>query len=139
MNGFVESVRIGSNSVMLDPVVFPNAAVLKNNANLGRLNITSTMGRDAESGFYTELFAFGARSFSIWDADGQLKYDSGDALEHITAEASRQISTPRIRPTTFDNRSDDKGPEPEGVVIGKVFGTPVRVYWPRTNRRSGRL
>ena len=22
----------------------------------------------------------------------------------------------------FDNRSDDKGPEPEGVVIGKVFG-----------------
>ena len=39
----VEPVRAGS--VTLDPAVFPNAAVLKDSDNLGRLNITNTMGR----------------------------------------------------------------------------------------------
>ncbi|MBM3789767.1 MAG: esterase-like activity of phytase family protein, partial [Acidobacteria bacterium] len=36
---FEEAVRVGSSSVVLDPAAFPDAAVLKNNANLGRLNI----------------------------------------------------------------------------------------------------
>ena len=54
--------------MVLDPVIFPNAAVLKNDANLGRLNITNTLGRNSATGLYEELFAFGARSFSIWDA-----------------------------------------------------------------------
>ncbi len=121
---FVESVRIGSNSVVLDPSAFPNAAVLKNSANLGRLNITSTMGKESASGPYTELFAFGARSFSIWDVDGQLQYDSGDALERITATVHPANFNASNTSNDFDNRSDDKGPEPEGVAIGKVSGTP---------------
>ena len=99
------------------------AQVLKNNANLGRLNITKTMGQNA-AGLYTELFAFGARSFSIWDAAGKLVYDSGDLLEHITAEARPPNFNASNDTNTFDNRSDDKGPEPEGVVIGKVLGKP---------------
>jgi 5'-nucleotidase len=45
------------------------------------------MGKDPVSGLYTEAFTFGARSFSIWDVGGQLMYDSGDALERVTAEA----------------------------------------------------
>ena len=85
--GLVEAVRLGSNTVILDTAKFPNAAVLKDNANLGRLNIATTMGRDEASGLYTELFAFGARSFSVWDVKGELVYDSGDLLERITAEA----------------------------------------------------
>ncbi len=71
---FEEAIRIGNGDVILDPVAFPNGAVLKNNANLGRLNITTTMGKDSASGLYTELFAFGARSFSVWDVDGHLQY-----------------------------------------------------------------
>ena len=62
---FAEAIRVDSDKVMLDPVKFPNAAVLKSSANLGRLNITSTMGRNPVTGLYEELFAFGARSFSI--------------------------------------------------------------------------
>ena len=40
---FVEVVRVGATSVLLDPLKFPNAAVLKNNTNLGRLNIPARL------------------------------------------------------------------------------------------------
>ena len=119
---FAEAVRVGSGSVVLDPVKFPNAAVSKNNANLGRLNITSTLGRNAVTGFYEELYAFGARSFTIRKATGELVYDSGDDFEWITAAAYSMNFNASNTSNDFDSRSDDKGPEPEGLVIGKVFG-----------------
>ena len=119
---FIEPVRVGSNSVLLDPVRFPDAAVLKNNGNLGRLNILSTLGKNPVTGMFEELYSFGARSFSIWDAAGKLVYDSGDDLERITAQAYPDFFNTSHTNNTMDNRSDDKGPEPEGVVIGKVSG-----------------
>jgi hypothetical protein len=121
---FTETVRIGSDDVVLDPVKFPNAATLKNSANLGRLNITNTKGRNTTTGFYEELFAFGTRSFSIWNDRGKLIFDSGDAFERITAETFPSNFNASNTNNTFDNRSDDKGPEPEGVVVGNVFGKP---------------
>ena len=108
---------------VLDPVKFPNAAVLKNNANLGRLNITTNRGRNAVTGVYEELFAFGARSFSIWTTDGAQVFDSADDLEWLTAAALPANFNASHTSNSRDSRSDDKGPEPEGVTIGKAFGT----------------
>jgi hypothetical protein len=119
---FAEGVRVGSSGVTLDTAKFPNAAVLKNNSNLGRLNITSTLGRNPLTGFYEELYAFGTRSFSIRKASGELIYDSGDDLEWITALDFPANFNASNTNNDFDNRSDDKGPEPEGVVVGKVYG-----------------
>ena len=121
-DGFTETVRLGDGSVILDPAFFPNAAVLKNEANLGRLNITTTLGTNSATGLYEQLFAFGARSFSIWDAEGKLTFDSGDAFERITADAFPANFNASNSNNTFDNRSDDKGPEPEGVVVGEILG-----------------
>jgi hypothetical protein len=118
----VEAVRLGSSSVVLDTNKFPNAAVLKNNANLGRLNITSASGRNPVTGAYEEIVAFGARSFSIWDEQGQQVFDSGDDFERLTAQRYPDKFNALNSNNDFDNRSDDKGPEPEGIVIGKVFG-----------------
>lgn len=117
---FAEGVRVGSSAVTLDPLIFPNPAVLKNNSNLGRLTITSTLGRNPVTGFFETLYAFGGRSFSIRKASGELVFDSGDDLEWITAEAHPSNFNASNTSNDFDNRSDDKGPEPEGVVIGKV-------------------
>jgi len=119
---YVENVRLGSSSVVLDPVKFPNAAVLKDSDNLGRLNITSASGRNPVTGVYEEIFAFGSRSFSIWDADGGMVFDSNDDLERLTAARFPANFNASNSNNDFDNRSDDKGPEPEGVVVGKVFG-----------------
>jgi hypothetical protein len=116
--GFVEASRAGS--LNLDPTAFPNAADLKQNANLGRLNVTNQLGDPDNDGDFDELYAFGSRSFSIWTLTGQLVYDSGDDFEKITAAAFPANFNASNTNNTLDSRSDDKGPEPEGIVLGKV-------------------
>jgi hypothetical protein len=69
----------------LDPKAFPNAAELQADEALGRLTVTTANGDTDGDGDFDELYAFGGRSFSIWDEQGELVYDSGDDLEQITA------------------------------------------------------
>jgi DNA-binding beta-propeller fold protein YncE len=118
--GFVEEVRVGS--LMLDPLVLPNAATLKLNVNLGRLNVSKASGNFDTDGDYDALYAFGARSFSILTADGERIFDSGDAIEQITAAAYPSFFNAGHTTNARDDRSDNKGPEPEGVTVGKAFG-----------------
>jgi hypothetical protein len=107
----VEQRRVNHASVILDPVAFPNAAALKTNAQLGRLNITTTLGDTDGDGDYDELYSYGTRSFSIWNGlTGQLVYDSKN---QINLKANELGKYP-------DGRSDDKGCEPEGITIGRV-------------------
>lgn len=122
---YEEAVRLSSSAYVLDPTVFPNADVLK--ANIGRLNVTKASGDLDGDGDYDEIHAFGARSFSIWNAaTGALVWDSGNELEEITAKhpvygalfnASNTLGAPQLK-----NRSDDKGPEPEGVAVAQILG-----------------
>ncbi|MGA0333338.1 MAG: choice-of-anchor I domain-containing protein [Kiritimatiellia bacterium] len=77
-------------------------------------------------GDFDELYAIGARSFSVWSARGQLLYDSGDLLESKLAELEpANFNSTNDETGSFDDRSDDKGPEPEGLVIGEVDGVPL--------------
>ena len=71
---------------------------------------------------YDQLFAFGARSFAIWDTQGNLIADSGSDFERITAEQFPDNFNSDNDENSFDTRSDNKGPEPEGVAIGQVNG-----------------
>jgi hypothetical protein len=119
---FAEVVRVGSSAVQLDPARFPFAATLKNTANLGRLNITNTLGRNPSTGLYEELYAFGTRSFTVWNSSGEPLFDSGEELERVTAAAYPANFNASNTSNAFDSRSDDKGPEPEGVVTGKIDG-----------------
>jgi choice-of-anchor I-like protein len=120
-SGFNEETRVGS--VTLDPAAFPDAAVLQANAALGRLRITNAMGDDDGDGDFDRLFSFGARSFSIRSVLGHLIFDSGDDLERVLAEAvPADFNSTHDANGSFDTRSDDKGPEPEGVAVGQVEG-----------------
>lgn len=108
--------------VTLDPEVFPNAAALQLPELLGELEITSVNGSDDGGQSYQEIFAFGARSFSIWDADtGAQVFDSGDDFEQITAmELPTEFNSNNDENDSFDSRSNDAGPEPEGVAVGQI-------------------
>lgn len=97
-------------------------AALTGNADLGRLNVTIENGFDEAAGCYDELYAFGARSFSIWSTEGQRVFDSGDALERITAAALPEFFNSNHTESNLEGRSEDKGPEPESLTIGEVGG-----------------
>lgn len=117
--GFVEEVRIGGAN--LDPA-FPNATQLKQNANLGRLRITSATGDVDGDGDIDILHSFGARSFSIRDGGGNLVFDSGDQLEQLTAAVLPDFFNAGHDNSVKDSRSSSKGPEPEGLVVGNAYG-----------------
>jgi hypothetical protein len=86
---------------------------------LGRLTVTNTPPNDDLG----NLYVFGARSFSIWNADnGRLVWDSGDQLEQTVALRLPANFSSNNDADNFDNRSDNKGPEPEAVAVGRVGG-----------------
>lgn len=124
--GYNEEVRVSN--LNLDPAAFPDASFLQRNTALGRMTATNSMGDTNNDGDYDEIYVYGARSFSIRHAQtGALVYDSGADLEKITAadpvfsamfNASNTAGA--IAPK---NRSDDKGPEPEGVAMATINGT----------------
>ncbi|MDY6782286.1 MAG: choice-of-anchor I family protein [Cyanobacteriota bacterium] len=108
--------------LILDPIAFPNANELQDDDVLGRLDVSTIDGDVDGDGDYDRLFTYGARSFSIWDSQGNLVFDSGDDLERITAAAFPDNFNASNDSNSFDNRSDNKGPEPEGVTTGVIDG-----------------
>ena len=120
---FNEEARI--KDVTLDPTVFPNADELQQDENLGRLKITKTQGDLDNDGDFDKLFSYGARSFSIWDDSGNLVFDSGDQIARILASQTPELFNANDGVAEeFDDRSDDKGAEPESVTVGIVDGKP---------------
>ena len=96
---------------------------------------------------YEKLYAFGARSFAIWDGEtGAQVFDSGAHMERFMANQHEQanaivanlndiqcmLGSDRSIPcdqyfnsnhshgASMDRRSVNKGPEPEGVVVGAL-------------------
>jgi DNA-binding beta-propeller fold protein YncE len=120
--GFVEVLRVGNAAYTLDPTRFPDAATLKLPASLGRLNVTTKLGNTDADAELEAIYTFGARSFSIWDEAGKLVYDSGNELELRTAKRFPATFNAGHDNNTFDNRSDDKGPEPEAVTLATIDG-----------------
>ncbi|KAI7845030.1 hypothetical protein COHA_001396 [Chlorella ohadii] len=127
--GFEEETKV--NATLLDPAVFPNAAALEDPAALGRLTIVGGQNglNDPDGdGKYERILSYGARSFSIWRLDQQYRrtrvqtlsrvYDSGSLLETISAAQLPALFNSEGTTDSKDKRSDNKGPEPEGVAIG---------------------
>jgi len=130
--GFNEETRVRAHCAAgLDPNVFPDAVNLIRDSNLGRLRITTTPngGRNGKNaaGQCNELWSFGARSFSIWNTDIQRVFDSGDDLERRTTALPNVLFNASHDNNTLDSRSPSKGPEPEGVVVGK-FGKKTYAF-----------
>lgn len=122
---YVDEVRVGSGQYPLDPSAFPNASQLKDNVNLGRLKVSRVDGKLDADADYDEIVAFGARSFSILEAQsGRLVYDSGALLEQLVLAIDPLLFNSEGTPADFDLRSDDKGPEPEGLAVGSIGGRP---------------
>jgi hypothetical protein len=116
-DGFGEESRVSA--LTLEPTKLPPA--LQANAALGRLTVTTANGDTDSDGDYDELYVPGGRSFSIWNERGKLVFDSGDMLEQITKDALPANFNAGNTDNDLDSRSDNKGPEPEGVVVAQLW------------------
>jgi len=106
---FAENKRV--KDIALDLTAFPDGANLKLEAKLGRVDITRMSGDAGNDGDYDELYSFGSRSFSVWNGNtGDQVFDSKNELE------TKAIALGKYD----DNRSDDKGVEPEGITLGMM-------------------
>lgn len=115
--GYSEEERV--KDLTLDPKAFPNADELQKNENLGRLKTTTANGDTDGDGDFDEIYSYGARSFSIWNANGKRVYDSGSDFERFIATyADNNVENE----PWVEGRSDDKGPEPESITTGELDG-----------------
>ena len=103
---------------------------------LGRLKVTTALGDKDQDGEYEELFAYGARSFSIWDQNVNLVFDSGDDFGKISSAILGNNFNAAHTENKGDNRSDDKGGEPEAIDVGEIAG---RTYAFISQERAGDL
>ncbi len=123
-DGYSEEVRV--KDLTLDAEAFPNAAELQADEELGRLKTTTADGDTDGDRDVDVIYAYGGRSFSIWDAStGEIVFDSGNEFEQYLAQHFPENFNSSNDESGFDDRSDDKGPEPEAI---KVAFLNDRVY-----------
>ncbi|WP_416233175.1 choice-of-anchor I domain-containing protein [Cyanobium gracile] len=77
-----------------------------------RLNLLNDYGDINGDGLIDKPFSIGSRSLRIYDVQGNVVFDSSDALEELADSLGLMAS----------NRDDDKGTEPEMVEIATVAG-----------------
>ncbi|MFW2162156.1 choice-of-anchor I family protein [Acinetobacter beijerinckii] len=134
----LQKIANGVKGAKLNPVTFAycgatttEAGDCRKDANLGRLNIAWNMGYQTNADgsakldangrlTYDKLYAYGARSFSIWNTQGQLVWDSGSEFEKKIAELFPNYFNSDHEAIALDDRSDNKGPEPEGITVGTI-------------------
>ncbi|CAM9235769.1 unnamed protein product, partial [Laminaria digitata] len=115
---FSDEIRVQDLAVELgmDATVWPY-----DETNLGRLKVTTAA---PFNGDMNELYTFGGRSISIFDGNsGDLVWDSGDLMENYIADHENgfsEIFNSKGGKKSFDEYSDDKGPEPEGLAITEI-------------------
>lgn len=118
-DGYSEETRV--KDLVLDPVKYPNAEELQQDQNLGRLKTTTANGDLDNDGDIDQIYAYGGRSFTIWSTGGHKIYDSGSQIAKKVLELDPAAFNSNEGDGT-DERSDDKGVEPESVATLKLRG-----------------
>lgn len=98
----------------------PLAEALKDNKQLARLKVIKP---EQTLSAQDNVQAFGARSFSIWDENGKLVFDSGDDFATIALlNEGKNFNSTNDNNHSGDDRSDDKGIEPEAIEVAQING-----------------
>ncbi|MBW1295360.1 choice-of-anchor I family protein [Aquimarina litoralis] len=121
-DGYSEEERV--KDLTLDPIAYPDAETLQLDENLGRLKTTTANGDTDGDGDIDQIYAYGGRSFTIWTTTGVKVYDSGDQIARTVFEFDPSVFNSN-EGSGVDNRSDDKGAEPEAVEVLKVDGNTL--------------
>lgn len=97
---------------------------------IARLQVSTIDGDLDGDGLIDAPTMQGARSLTVWDAATLTRVgDTGSQLEEAVARAmpERFNATVEGGEIDVDDRSDDRGPEPEGVCVLAIDGVPYAV------------
>ena len=115
---------VSGHKFSLDPQLIAEYGNLLDTGAIGNLRISLAPGNNGDingDGVIEQIQAYGARSFSILTADGTIVFDSGSQIEQFAASTgSFNSADPATSGIFVDTRSDNKGPEPEGIAIGQI-------------------
>jgi hypothetical protein len=117
-----------ASALKVDARRFPQWKTLSGNAELGRAKVNPTMGDKDGDGDIDTIHLRGSNSMTMY-RNGVVIWDSGDLLDQIQIKAfgvaningSHSLSSDKSTMNYVgQDRSDDKGAEPEGVAVGVV-------------------
>jgi PKD repeat protein len=115
---------IDTGSALITANLTSNNTTIAINAGLTRLKLLKNAGDTNGDSLIDQPTMMGTRSFTIWNAaTGNRTYDSGNMIE--TYVANNNPFTFNMNDgslSKWDERSDDKGPEPEALAYGSVAG-----------------
>ena len=99
-------------------------AATATNTGIGRLSLLKDVGDTDGDGLIDRPIMMGTRSFSIWNAEtGARVFDSGSMIEqHSATYDSTTFNMNDGSTSKYDERSDDKGPEPEALAFATIGG-----------------
>lgn len=127
---------VRGSKLTVDATKFPTWATLKADAELGRAKVDPNAGDTDGDGDIDVITTRGSRSLSIFK-NGTLLWDSGTLLEStlekkygfsaINGSHVANATDKTMIDYVGQDRSDDKGPEPEGVAIGTIGKSRVAV------------
>tara|TARA_R110002110_G_scaffold205066_7_gene417011 strand:+ start:140592 stop:142217 length:1626 start_codon:yes stop_codon:yes gene_type:complete len=124
--GFSEEVRV--EDLNLDSDLVARYPGFLDGDDLGRPKTSTVDGDIDNDGDVDTVHLFGARSISVWRVknDGSLKLvgDSGSDLEQAIAQQHPALFNATNDEDGLDNRSDDKGPEPEALSLVEIDHVP---------------
>ena len=122
-------------SLKVDTRRFPNWSTLSASAALGRAKVNPTIGDRDGDGDIDTIHLRGSNSMTMY-RNGIALWDSGELLDQIQIKAfgvaningSHSYSSDKSTMNYVgQDRSDDKGSEPEGVAVGMVGNTRVAI------------
>lgn len=93
-------------------------------ATLEGYKTTLESGLSDDGSVYEAIYGYGGRSFSIFNATTMEEvFDSGSEFEKLINQLTPDYFNTNHAEVKKDNRSDDKGPEPETAVTGTIGST----------------
>ena len=124
-----------ASGLKVDPRRFPDWKAWSANAALGRAKVNPTIGDLDGDGDIDNIHLRGTNSMTIYRS-GSVIWDSGELLDQIQTQAfgvaningSHSLSSDKSTMNYVgQDRSDDKGAEPEGVAVGMVGDRRIAV------------
>jgi hypothetical protein len=124
-----------ASALKVDPRRFPDWKAWSANAGLGRAKVNPTNGDIDGDGDIDNIHLRGTNSMTIY-RNGSPVWDSGELLDQIQTQAfgvaningSHSLSSDKSTMNYVgQDRSDDKGAEPEGVAVGMVGDRRIAV------------